>query len=189
MALTSLTLRMRRRSMVALVWAGALLLPLGTVASAQGTPFVGCPTWIADGSGLVYCAGDDRFAELFEMASDGSVRQLTYLGGVASDPSVSTDGSLVAFEATILPGHDPQVYVIAREGPRGRTVIVGSAVIELEGVRATQLTSEGANLDPAFTPDDQRIGFTSDRTGVPQLWSMAADGSDQRQLLLAAARQ
>jgi Tol biopolymer transport system component len=189
MALTLTAHRMRRRSTVALLWASMLLFPLGSAASAQGTPFVGCPAWVADGSGLVYCAGDDRFAELFEVASDGSVRQLTYLGGVASDPSVSADGSLVAFEATMVPGHDPQVYVIAREGPRGRTVIVGSAVIEIEGTRATQLTSEGANLDPTFTPDGRRIDFTSDRTGALQLWSMAVDGSDQRLLLLASAGQ
>jgi Tol biopolymer transport system component len=176
----------RRRSVTVVLWATLLLLALGNTASAQSAPFAGCPAWVADGSGLIYCAGSDGYAELYEAAADGSVRQLTYLGGVASAPSVSPDGSLVTFQATILPGQDPQIYVVAREGQRGRTVIVGSAVIDIDGVRATQLTSDGANVDPAFAPDGQRIDFTSDRSGVTQLWSMAVDGSDQRQLLLAS---
>jgi Tol biopolymer transport system component len=158
-------------------------------AAGQGTPFVGCPTWLADGSGLVYCSGSDGLAEIFETTADGRVRQLTFLGGKASSPVVSPDGSLLVFEA-ISAGQDlPQVYAIPREGQRGRTVIVGSAVIDIPGEHAVMLTSEGANYDPTFQPDGERIDFTSDRTGIASLWSMNVDGSDQSELDLASVAE
>jgi TolB protein len=166
----------------------ALAIALGTSApaAAQGAPFVGCPSWLADGSGLVYCGGSDGFAEIYEATPDGTIRQLTFLGGQASSPDVSPDGSLVVFEATRVGQEGPQIYVIERSGQRGRTVIVGTAIIEIPGVRATRLTAEGSNFDPTFQPDGARIDFTSDRAGAPSLWSMNVDGSDQSELLLAA---
>ena len=106
MAPTQLTTRRRRSLSLAVITAASLLIPSAAPASAQvepgagGTPFVGCPAWLADGSGLVYCSGSDGFAEIFELDVDGSVRQLTYLGGQASAPDVSPDGSVVVFEAT-----------------------------------------------------------------------------------------
>ena len=86
------TPRKRRLVSLAIGAVAAALLTVGPV-SAQGTPFVGCPTWTADGSGLIYCSGSDGYAEIFEIAPDGNVRQLTFLGGQASAPAVSPDGS------------------------------------------------------------------------------------------------
>ena len=117
------------------------------------------------------------------------MRQLTFLGGQASSPAVSPDGSLLVFEATHAGRADPQLYVIPRDGQRGRKVVVGSAVIDIPGERAVMLTSEGSNYDPTFQPDGGRIAFTSDRTGIPSLWSMNLDGSDQSELLLATVAE
>jgi Tol biopolymer transport system component len=158
---------------------------LAEVDRAERRTFIGCPAWLADGSGLVYCSGSDGFAEIFEITPEGTVRQLTFLGGQASSPTISPDGSLLVFEA-IYGDDGPQVYAIPREGQRGRTVLVGSAAIDIPGERAAALTSEGSNYDPAFQPDGERIAFTSDRSGVPSLWSMNVDGSDQSQMLLAS---
>jgi Tol biopolymer transport system component len=51
------------------------------------------------------------------------------------------------------------------------------------------LTSDGTNYDPTFQPDGERIAFTSDRSGVPSLWTMNVDGSDQSQMLLASTAE
>jgi TolB protein len=48
-----------------------------------------------------------------------------------------------------------------------------------------QLTTEGANFDPVWSADGDRIAFVSDRTGEPSLWVMNADGSEQTQVLFA----
>jgi Tol biopolymer transport system component len=176
------------------LWLAAIGLTIATIlapvtAAAQSAPFVGCPTWTADGSGLIYCSGSDGYAEIFEITPDGTVRQLTYLGGEASAAAVSPDGSLLAFEATRADQPTPQVYVIGREGQRGRTVLVGYSTVDIPGERAVMLTSEGANYDPTFQPDGSRIDFTSDRGGVPGLWSMNVDGTDQSELHLATVTE
>jgi TolB protein len=36
------------------------------------------------------------------------------------------------------------------------------------------------NLSPTFSPDGQRIAFVSTRPGLPQIYVMAADGTDQQ---------
>ncbi|MGH7606689.1 MAG: protein TolB, partial [Gemmatimonadales bacterium] len=36
------------------------------------------------------------------------------------------------------------------------------------------------NLSPTFSPDGQRIAFVSTRSGLPQIYVMAADGTDQQ---------
>ncbi len=35
---------------------------------------------------------------------------------------------------------------------------------------------------PSFSPDGARIAFISSASGIPQVWTMAADGSDARQV-------
>jgi hypothetical protein len=37
-------------------------------------------------------------------------------------------------------------------------------------------------VQPRFSPDGKRISFTSDRGGGDNIWMMAADGNDKRQL-------
>ena len=71
---------------------------------------------------------------------------------------------------------------IVTAGPDG---IAHDAPERAEPISIVRLTHDGANVDPWFTSDGERIGFISDRTGAPSLWSMAADGSDQRPLDLA----
>ena len=185
-----------------MLMAMALVIPLGSVASAQIAPMSGCLAWTADSTGLIYCSGSVAgSSELFERSDDGDIRQLTYLGGMVQSAVVSSNGTLITFHATLPTDPDPQIYVIARHGPRARKMLVGTAVIELgkrtvmvggtpievRGAQPRRLTDIGSNVDPAFAPDSERIGFTSDRLGASALWSMNIDGSDQRELLVAQA--
>jgi Tol biopolymer transport system component len=176
-------------TLVSLLAAALVWLPQAAAVAAGGTPFVACPEWTADGTGLVYCAGEGEAAEIWELDVDGTVpRQLTYLGGKAASPDVSPDGSLVVFQAYVPGEPGPQIYVIPRVGSRARALMVGGTLIEFDGVRATQLTTEGTNWEPSWSTDGSRIAFVSDRTGAPQVWVMNADGSGQAPLALASRR-
>src|SRR5690606_6697714 len=51
------------------------------------------------------------------------------------------------------------------------------------GGRATRITTGRAwDVQPRWSPDGRRIAFTSDRNGANNIWTMAADGSDPRQV-------
>src|SRR5207253_4911001 len=52
-----------------------------------------------------------------------------------------------------------------------------------DGSNPRQLTSQGANRFPSWSPDGAAIAFISDRDGYEQLYAMNADGSGQRRLL------
>ena len=86
------------------------------------------------------------------------------------DPQLSPDGKLVAFtvQTIDLPANSKpaQIYIVPLAGGAPR-----------------KLTSQGvSNSRPRWAPDSQRIFFVSDRAGEPQIWSMSADGTDQRQV-------
>ena len=51
-----------------------------------------------------------------------------------------------------------------------------------DGTDQRQRTSAGLDEGPAWSPDGSRIAFTSTRAGSSDIWTMAADGSDQRRL-------
>jgi dipeptidyl aminopeptidase/acylaminoacyl peptidase len=90
------------------------------------------------------------------------------------DPQLSPDGKLVAFTVQTVDlaanSKPVQIYVVPSVG----------------GV-PVRLTSEGSmNTRPRWSPDSRRIFFISDRNvgpappGTTQVWSMNADGTDQR---------
>jgi dipeptidyl aminopeptidase/acylaminoacyl peptidase len=86
------------------------------------------------------------------------------------DAALSPDGKLVAFtvQTVDMPnnGKPKQVYVVRVDG----------------GV-PQRLTNDGTTNDrPIWAPDSKRIYFVSDRSNGAQIWSMNADGSDQRPL-------
>ena len=47
----------------------------------------------------------------------------------------------------------------------------------------------GSNESPAFAPNGRHIAFTSDRTGRPQIYTMARDGTDLRQITKAGSNK
>jgi len=71
--------------------------------------------------------------------------------------------------------------------PDGRTIafdLLGDIyTMPIEGGEATPLvTGRVWDMQPRFSPDGERIAFTSDRAGGDNLWVMDADGSDPVQL-------
>jgi Tol biopolymer transport system component len=89
----------------------------------------------------------------------------------------------------------PKEYLSPRLSPDGQTLAVQSVedsenviwVYDLTGDTAIQqLTFEGNNIRPVWTPDSQRITFSSDRDGTMSLYWMPADGSGVAERLTTA---
>ena len=56
--------------------------------------------------------------------------------------------------------------------------------VPLAGGKETRLTTvKGLDDGPEYSPDGAKIYFNSERSGSMQIWSMAADGSDQTQVI------
>jgi len=127
------------------------------------------PALSRDGRRIVYVARQessnvhriafDPAAETVSAAPAGVTRG-TRPAGV---PSVSSDGSLIAFEWSGNP----------------RDI----AVIQPDGTGLRQLTDD-AHRDsmPVWSPDGKRLAFHSDRSGAYELWTIGRDGSGLRQL-------
>ena len=127
----------------------------------------------------------------FSVSAQGS---LVYVGGTV----VSSDRTLALVErnGVVAPLRvSPAQYLSPRLSPDGETLVVQS--LEDEGyvlwrydlssdTQIQQLTFEGNNHRPIWTPDGQRITFASDRDGPMSLYWMPADGSGVPERLTTA---
>lgn len=86
-----------------------------------------------------------------------------------SDPQLSPDGRMVAFTVAAV---DMDKNATARQ----------IWIVPVDGGSPRQLTTEGNNSRPRWSPDSRRISFLSSRSGSQQIWVMNADGSGARQL-------
>ena len=82
---------------------------------------------------------------------------------------------------------DEGTWISLDVSPDGRTLVfdwLGDLyTLPIEGGTATRLTSDIAfDAQPRFSPDGERIVFTSDRSGGQNIWHMALDGSDTVQV-------
>ncbi len=86
-----------------------------------------------------------------------------------SEPQLSPDGKTVAFTVQTVDvdknTKPAQIYVVS-----------------LSGGPARQITYEGSNERPRWTPDSKRLVLVSDRGGSSQIWIMDSDGLHARQL-------
>ena len=124
-------------------------------------------------------------------------------GSGAANFSVSDTGTLVYVSGTpqstdrtlALVGRDgaveplkvpPAEYLSPRVSPDGEKLVVQTAeddggvlwIYDLSGdTQIQQLTFESDNQRPIWTPDSQRITFSSDRDGTMSLYGVPADGS------------
>ena len=58
--------------------------------------------------------------------------------------------------------------------------------VSVDGGTPVQITRDGNNQRPRWTPDGQRLVFVSSRSGSNQIWSMKPDGSDPKQITVLA---
>ncbi len=126
------------------------------------------PAWGADGRHFAYMEfqAGKGWLYLQEMGTGAGKRTAVSTTGTALDftPAFSPDGQTLAFSRATEEGTD--LYTInIKNNCCLRRLTVGRF---------------SDNLSPTFSPDGQRIAFVSTRPGLPQIYVMAADGTDQQ---------
>ena len=124
------------------------------------------PAWGSDGR---------QFAYMEFQAGKGWL----YLQGMATGQrtAVSTTGSALDFTPAFSP--DGQTLAFSRATEEGTDLYT----INIKNnccLRRLTVGRFSDNLSPTFSPDGQRIAFVSTRPGLPQIYVMAADGTDQQ---------
>jgi TolB protein len=168
---------------------------------ASGMPGVAASRLLFVSSGRVYRAD-----------SDGQdLTPLTPAGQTALSPAWSPDGQRLAFTqlgegrggivvqtlagvgSFVVPGSQTALNITPAFSPDGRTLafahsdergtdIYTANVVERCCAQRLTVGRFADNLSPTFSPDGRRIAFISTRAGPPQLYVMAADGTDQELL-------
>lgn len=175
----------------------------------DGMKWDGDPCFSADGK-EIYFASESRkpysstYINLFKMSVDGSnITQLTD-GADRRSPSISPDGSMLAYLSNIAGNYDIWIMDIKNKSHRQLTFTSedegkpswspdGSEIIyslkgnlwlrDVELDTSWQLTHGTSNdVDPFFLPSGEKIVFISDRGGETNLWLIDTE-DDERQLL------
>lgn len=129
------------------------------------------PVWNPKtGAQIAWVSGRSGLPRIYIMDADGTnVRQMTD-EGYAVSPSWSPNGQFLAFSW------------IRHYGP-GAPGSQDIYIMDVASRQWVQLTHDGGRNDfPSWSPDGRHIVFQSSRSGGTQIWSMLADGSQQKQL-------
>jgi len=128
--------------------------------------------WMPDNRHVVF--GTDLLADtpgvhLYEGDTEtGAWRPLTATHGSETTPSVSPDGSTIAYAAQEEEYHLIQVPL---DGSSYRSLVSGSRM----------------ETDPVWSPLGNQYAFVSGRTGRPEIWLRSRDGSFEKPLVTPAS--
>jgi len=129
------------------------------------------PVWNRKTGGeIAWVSGRSGLPQIYTMGADGTnVQQLT-TEGYGVSPSWSPNGQFLVFSW------------IRHYGP-GAPGAQDIYIMDVASKQWVQLTHDGGRNDfPSWSPDGRHIVFQSNRSGSLQIWSMLADGSNQKQL-------
>ncbi len=148
--------------------------------------------------------------EIWVMDYDGSnQRQLTHQGSIALSPRISPDGSRLAFSSVTKSGWDILMYSIELNrlvsfphfgggnfspswSPDGTRLALSSSrnghseiyVCDASGGNLRAMTTgRGPDVSPTWNrKTGAQIAFVSGSTGLPQVYTMEADGTNQQRM-------
>jgi TolB protein len=136
------------------------------------------PVWNPKtGSQIAFVSGRTGLPQIYTMEADGTNVQRLTDGGYAVSPSWSPNGQFLTFawRRNYGPG-----------APGGQDIYI----MDIASKQWVQLTHDaGVNDYPSWSPDGRHIVFESTRGGRTQIWTMLADGSQQRQLTTQGSNQ
>lgn len=168
---------------------------------ASGTPGAAASRVLFVSGGRVYRADSDGH----------DITPLTPAGQTALSPAWSPDAQRIAFTqlgegrggivvqtlsnsaSFVAPGSQTALNITPAFSPDGRTLAFAHSDERGTDIYTANVTERccaqrltvgryADNLSPTFSPDGRRIAFISTRAGPPQLYVMAADGTDQELL-------
>jgi Tol biopolymer transport system component len=138
--------------------------------------------WSPDGGRIAFDFVDDVGVHVATMAPDGGdVRQLTFGPAIQEGPKWSPDGQSITFDAASVFPDDPAGFA---------TAIWAMAA---DGSDARQVTRDGFDVEPVFSPDGRHIAFgritgvTADGDQLEAVYLVDADGTHLRQVVAPLA--
>lgn len=121
--------------------------------------------WDRDGRRITYMEFWSGHGQLFvQDATTGRRRAVTDGKTLDFTPAFSPDGKALVFSRAIEEGTDVYAFSL-KDNCCLQRLTVGRF---------------SDNLSPTYSPDGQRIAFVSTRSGLPQIYVMAPDGTDQQ---------
>jgi len=134
------------------------------------------PAWNRKtGAQMAWVSGRTGLPQVYTMDADGSNVQRLTDQGYAVSPAWSPNGQFLV------------VSWMRKYGP-GAPGAQDIYIMDIASKQWVQLTHDGGRNDfPYWSPDGRHIIFQSSRAGSLQIWTMLADGTNQKQLTFAGA--
>jgi TolB protein len=134
------------------------------------------PAWNRKTGGqIAWVSGRTGLPQVYTMEADGTNVQRLTDQGYAVSPAWSPNGQFLV------------VSWMRKYGP-GAPGAQDIYIMDIASKQWVQLTHDGGRNDfPYWSPDGRHIIFQSSRAGSLQIWTMLADGTNQKQLTFAGA--
>ncbi|HTZ97504.1 MAG TPA: Tol-Pal system beta propeller repeat protein TolB [Terriglobales bacterium] len=134
------------------------------------------PVWNPKtGAQIAWVSGRTDLPQIYIMGSDGTNVQRMTDQGYAVSPAWSPNGQFLA------------ISWIRHYGP-GAPGAWDIYLMDIASKQFVQLTHDGGKNDfPSWSPDGRHVVFQSSRSGSEQIWTMLADGTNQKQLTVSGS--